>query len=519
MKLVFFLYSIILSQSLYALNTDNLISLYNQRKCTEYITEVKKNWKTIPSLSKNLTLVYLAECAIETNQISFAESIIRHLEKKNENQVLILQVKSRLDLKNEAYSKITDEYEFSPPQKASLNYFINVAQSYYEQQSYDESLNLLSQINLKKLNQFQINLVRYWKAKNYFLKDEYEKSLYFVDLIETSQNKSWINEATIELKKSIKEKHKTITYSISSSIVYDDNANRESIQNTISLENNPSSYIKDGIYRFNPIVEYYFQKNKNNKKFFVVDTSFSWASVQHESDSQNYILKYKSSEKLNPSNTFSWEAGFSKSQLSFQDTNNDIFTKLGYFYLFNYETFLSGSFKVSKSISSKDKSALYGSLALFKIINSHLVYMTISNSITYDKAAQFSLSSNSYPTVDTGTLFSNSDSQSISLAYSYDLDDRNNFKIQGDYSTTKYNKEDLPIESLIYTNSSERRQDVQQTYSLSWSQKYLSQLTLEYFYSQTLSSSTGQQSIATSTFSNKNYVANQVGINIDWTYE
>ena len=505
----------------YAANLKYINGLYLHKNCEYFARELKNNWQIVPEEEKNDYLAKLADCSVDRGQLEFAESIFNNLERKSYKSSILNQAKAKLDLSRSDFKRITDDYEKRKPKKATFQYYIYVAQSYYEQEDYDTSLKVLSYISPNKLTDYQRNIIRYWKAKNYFIKDDYEKTTYFLDLIlDDDEERGWVKDAAQVLKTAVHNKYSPFRAVIYLNATYDTNTDKQSVANQVTVDDKPASYIIDGTYRVNPSMDFYIKKDRNSKKYINVDLSFAWSSEQTDNESETYSIKFRNSKKADSRNTFSWDLGVTKSQIEFKDVSNDAFLRLGLFHLITDDKFATVSYRYSKNIEFQYKSTHTVSVSLFKVYETQLLYGTISHSQAYDHAADYEFDGITAPIATYGSTFSNYGITSLDLAHSIDFSDEDTFRTQLSYSNTAYQAENLPAGSEALTNSTSKRSD--QTYSLSliYAKKYDDQINLEFFATSILGRSHGHQGyISGGTFSHKNYSANQVGINLDWTYE
>lgn len=504
-----------------AANLKYINGLYLHKNCEYFARELKSNWQIIPEAEKNDYLAKLADCSIDRGQLEFAESIFNNLERKDYKSSILNQAKAKLDLSRSDYKRITDDYEKRRPKKATFQYFIYVAQSYYEQENYDTSLKILNYISPIQVTDYQRNIIRYWKAKNYFIKDDYEKTNYFLErILEDEEERGWVKDAAQALKNAVFDKYSPFNAALYLNATFDTNANKQSVANQITTEEKPASYIADGSYRINPSMDFYIKKDRISKKYINVDLSFAWSNERTEAASQTYSIKFRNSKQLDTRNTFSWDLGAIKQQLQFNDASNEGFLRLGLFHLVSNDKYATVSYRFSKNIEFQHKSTHTVSISLFKVYDAQLLYGTISQSQTYDRAADYAFDGVTAPTVVYGSVFGNYGSTSLDLNHSIDFTDEDTFRTQLSYTNTAYQAENLPAGSETLTNSTGKRSD--QTYSLSliYAKKYDDQINLEFFGTTILGRSHGHQGyISNGFFSHKNYSANQVGINLDWTYE
>lgn len=520
----YFIIAILLVLSLYsqvfAANLQYINGLYTNKNCDYFSNELKKSWEQIPESEKNDFLAKLADCSVDRGQLEFAESLFRNLEKKNYNSSILNQAKAKLDLSRSDFKKITDDFEQRRPTKATFQYYIYVAQSYYEQESYDNSLKILNYISPDKLTEYQKNIIRYWKAKNYFLKDDYEKTTYFLDLILDGDERNWITDAATVLKNAVFTKYRPFRAVLYLNATYDDNTNKESVADSVTEDEQPNSFIIDGTYRVNPSFDFYLLKNKTTKKYINLDLNFAWSSKESENQSQTYTLKYRSSKKQGTRNTFSWDLGFTKSEFQFQESSDDAFVRLGLFHLLTADKFITTFYRHSRNVRSFDRSSHSLAISLFSIYDAQLIYGTVTQTQVFAESADYSFDGSTTPIVTNGTVFSNYGITTLDLAHSIDLSDRHSFRTQLSFANIAYAAEDLPAGSESLTNSTAKRSD--QTYGLSfvYTNKYSDDTNIELFATKIMGTTRGHQGYLTNgEFINKNYTANQVGINIDWTYE
>lgn len=516
-----FLFSQFISITASAVNLKYINGLYIHKNCEYFANELKKNWALVPAEEKDDYLAKLADCSIERGQLEFADSLISNLDRKNYKSPLLAQAKAKLDVSRSDFKRITDDYEAKKPKKATFQYFIYVAQSYYEQEEYDASLKVLSYISPNKLTSYQKNIIRYWKAKNYFLKDEYEKTTYFLDLVlEDDEEKSWVKDASQVLKNAVVAKYRPFRAVLYLSGTYDTNTNKESLTDEISDKENPASYIADGTYRINPSFDFYILKNKTTKQYINLDISFAWSSVVHENQSETYSIKYRNSKKTDSRNTFSWDLGLSKSQIMFKDSSNDAFIKFGLFHLINDSKFATATYKYNRNVEFGYKNTHTVALSVFSVYDTQLIYGTISQSQTFDQEANYEYDGVSIPYPAYGTVFGNYGITSIDLAHNIDFTEEDSLRTQLSYSNTSYQKENLPAGTEDLTNSVNKRSDQSYSLSLIYANKWDDKTNLELFVTAIKGTSSGHQGYYYgSSFSNKNYTATQMGINLDWTYE
>jgi hypothetical protein len=288
--IVVFLVGTLIAAQAFAVEVEYINGLYIHRNCEYFSNELKKNWEDIPENQRNDFLSKLADCSVERGQLEFAESLFRNLEKKNYNSSILNQAKAKLDLSRSDFKKVTDDYETNKPLKATFQYYIYVAQSYYEQENYDASLKVLTYISPTKLTDYQRNIIRYWKAKNYFLKDEYDKTTYFLDLILDEKLDNWVTDAAQVLQNAVTAKYRPFRAVIYTNATYDTNANKESVSTRVTNDDIPESYIIDGTYRINPSLDFYVFKNKTQKKYINLDFAFNWSSKEIENDTETYSV-------------------------------------------------------------------------------------------------------------------------------------------------------------------------------------------------------------------------------------
>lgn len=509
------------SVTAFAANFKYINGLYIHKNCSYFAQELKKNWDQVPAEEKNDYLAKLADCSVERGQFEFAESLINNLDKKNYKSSILSQARAKLDLSRNDYKRITDDYETRKPKKATFQYYVYVAQSYYEQEEYDSSLKVLSYISPSKLTQYQKNIIRYWKAKNYFLKDEYEKTSYFLDLVlDDDEEKSWVRDAAQVLKNAVVAKYRPFRAVLYLSGTYDTNTNKQSLVNTISENDNPDSYIADGTYRVNPSFDFYFLKNRTTKQYINVDLSFAWSSEVTTNQAETYTIKYRSSKKTDTRNTFSWDLGVAKSQSSFKDSSNDAFLRLGLFHLLSDSKFATVSYRYNRNIEFGYKSSHTLSLSVFSVYDTQLIYGTLSHTQVFDNEANYEYDGLTVPFPAYGTVFGNYGVTSIDLAHSIDFTDEDTLRTQLSYSITDYQKENLPAGTESYTNSLNKRSDQALSISLIYANRWDEKTNVEIFATAIKGTSGGHQGyLYGNSFSNKNYTANQFGINLDWTYE
>jgi hypothetical protein len=517
--IVVFLVGTLIAAQAFAVEVEYINGLYIHRNCEYFSNELKKNWEDIPENQRNDFLSKLADCSVERGQLEFAESLFRNLEKKNYNSSILNQAKAKLDLSRSDFKKVTDDYETNKPLKATFQYYIYVAQSYYEQENYDASLKVLTYISPTKLTDYQRNIIRYWKAKNYFLKDEYDKTTYFLDLILDEKLDNWVTDAAQVLQNAVTAKYRPFRAVIYTNATYDTNANKESVSTRVTNDDIPESYIIDGTYRINPSLDFYVFKNKTQKKYINLDFAFNWSSKEIENDTETYSVKFRNSRRTDSRNTFSWDLGFTKSQANFKDSSNDAFGRLGLFHLITNDKFATVSYRYSKNTEFLYKSSHTVSLSLFKIYDSQLLYGTVTRIQAYDHEANYEFNGSSAPYAAYGTPFSNYGYTSIDLAHSIDFTDIHTLRTQLSYANIAYQKENLPAGADAFTNSNGKRTDETYSFSLVYSNKYSDETNVELFATTILGLSRGHQGYKSTTFINKNYTANQFGINVDWTYE
>lgn len=510
-----------ISVTAFAVNFKYINGLYVHRNCEYFARELKQNWDAVPEEEKNDYLAKLADCSIERGQFEFAESLMNNLERKNYKSSVLTQAKAKLDLSRSDFKRITDDYETKKPKKATFQYYVYVAQSYYEQEDYDSALKVLSYISPSKLTSYQKNIIRYWKAKNYFLKDEYEKTSYFLELIlDDDEETSWVRDAAQVLQNTVVAKYRPFRAVLYLTGTYDTNTNKESVVNSISEKENPKSYIVDGTYRINPSFDFYLLKNKNTKKYINVDLSYSWSSEVTANESQSYSIKYRSSKKTDSRNTFSWDIGALKSQTEFQDSTNDAFVRLGLFHLIKEDKFATVSYRFSRNLEFGYKSSHILSLSVFSVYDSQLIYGTISHNQVFDHAADYEYDGVTAPVPVYGTVFGNYGITSIDLTHSIDFNDNNSMRTQLSYANTSYQDEKLPAGAESFTNSVKKRSDQTYSASLIFAHRWDEQTNFELFATGIKGTTRGHQGyIYGNSFINKNYTASQFGINFDWTYE
>lgn len=509
------------SVTAYAVNLKYINGLYLHKNCEYFARDLKSNWDVIPENERNDYLAKLADCSVDRGQLEFAESLFNNLERKGYKSSILNQAKAKLDLSRSDFKRITDDYELKKPKKATFQYYIYVAQSYYEQEDYDSSLKILSYISPNKLTDYQRNIIRYWKAKNYFLKDEYDKTTYFLDLIlDDDEERGWVKDAAQVLKNAVHDKYRPFRAVIYLNATYDTNTNKQSVVENLTLDDKPTSYIIDGTYRINPSLDFYIRKDRTTKKYINLDFSFAWSSKETANESETYSIKFRNSKKADSRNTFSWDLGLTKSQLEFLDASNDAFLRLGLFHLVTDDKFATVTYRYSRNIEFQYKYAHTVSLSLFKVYDTQLLYGTISHSQNFDEAARYDFDGFSAPIAESGTVFGNYGITSIDLAHSIDFTDEHSLRTQLSYSNTAYQAEDLPAGSEALTNSTAKRSDQTYSFSLVYANKYDAETNIELFATAILGRSHGHQGyISAGEFSHKNYTANQFGINLDWTYE
>ncbi|AZZ37952.1 hypothetical protein CIK05_14455 [Bdellovibrio sp. qaytius] len=509
------------SATAFAANLKYINGLYLNKNCEYFTRDLKENWNVVPDDEKNDYLAKIADCSVDRGQLEFAESIINNLDRKNYKSSILNQAKAKLDLSRSDFKRITEDYELKRPKKATFQYYIYVAQSYYEIEDYDTSLKVLSYISPIKLTDYQRNIIRYWKAKNYFIKDEYDKTTYFLDLIlDDDDERGWVKDAAQVLKNAVHNKYSPFRAVVYFNTTYDTNTNKESIAKSITVDEKPASYIIDGTYRVNPSLDFYIKKDKTVKKYINVDMSFAWSSKETQNESETYSVKFRNSKKTSARNTFSWDLGLSKSQLEFKDAANDAFARVGLFHLVADDKFATATYRYSRNIEFQYKSTHTLSLSLFKVFDSQLLYGTITQSQTFDHAADYSFDGSTAPIAVYGTVFGNYAITSIDLAHSIDFTDEDTLRTQISYSNTAYQEENLPAGSASLTNSTSKRSDQTYSFSLIYAKKYDDEINLEFFGTSIIGRTHGHQGFITGgTFSHKNYTANQFGINLDWTYE
>lgn len=504
-----------------AVNLKYINGLYLNKNCEYFARDLKNNWAIVPEEEKNDYLAKLADCSVDRGQLEFAESIFNNLERKNYRSSILNQAKAKLDLSRSDFKRITDDYEARKPKKATFQYYIYVAQSYYEQEDYDASLKVLSYISPNKLTDYQRNIIRYWKAKNYFVKDEYEKTTYFIDLIlDDDEERGWVKDAAQVLKNAVYKKYRPFRAVVYFNSTYNTNTNKQSVANSITTDEKPSSYIIDGTYRVNPSMDFYIRKDRATKKYINLDLSFAWSSKETDNESETYSIKFRNSKKTDTRNTFSWDLGFAKSQIEFLDVSNDAFLRLGLFHLISNDKFAAATYRYSRNVEFQYKSNHTLSFSLFKVYDMQLLYGTLTHSQSFDRAADYKFDGVNAPFANYGTVFGNYGTTSIDLAHSIDLTDEDSLRTQLSYSNTAFQAENLPAGSENLTNSLSRRSD--QTYSLSlvYAHRYDDEINVEFFGTSILGRTHGHQGyISGGVFSHKNYRANQVGVNLDWTYE
>lgn len=503
-----------------AANITYINGLYVHKNCEYFSRQLKEKWAEIPEDTQNDFLAKLADCSVDREQLEFAESLFTLLDKKNYSSSILKQAKAKLDLSRSDFKKITDDYETRKPLKATFQYYIYVAQSYYEQEQYDSSLKVLNYVSPKNLTEYQKNVIRYWKAKSYFLKDEFEKTNYFLDLILEESERNWITDASQVLKNALNAKYRPFRAVVYTSASYTDNANKRSVNSTTSNEDNPLSYKADGTYRVNPSLDFYTFKNQNTKKYINLDLNFSWYSQERINSYETYSLKYRSSEKKSARNTFSWDLGFTKTQLKFTDYSDDVFARLGLFHVITNDKFATISYRYSHSTVIPNKSSHTLSLSLFSVYDTHLIYGTVTRLQSFDRAAEYSYDGINTPYTLQGTPFGSYGYTSIDFNYSLDLNDHNTLRAQASYINISYQDENIPSGSEVLTNSTSKRSDDTYSMSLVYTHEYNDDINMELFGTTTRGISRGHQGfLYLGEFYNKNYTANQIGLNLDWTYE
>lgn len=243
-----------------AANLKYINGLYLHKNCEYFARELKSNWDAVPENEKNDYLAKLADCSVDLGQLEFAESLFNVLDKKNYKSSILNQAKAKLDLSRSDFKRITDDYEAKKPTKATFQYYIYVAQSYYEQEDYDSSLKVLNYISPNKLTPYQRNIIRYWKAKNYFLKDEYEKTSYFLDLVlDDDDEKGWVKDASQVLKNAVVAKYQPFRAVLYLNTTYDTNTNKQSVVDTVS-ESTGTVYIATATTTATTVVNYAIEK-------------------------------------------------------------------------------------------------------------------------------------------------------------------------------------------------------------------------------------------------------------------
>lgn len=523
MKYFIFVFLLIncVSVTAHAANFKYINGLYLNKNCENFATELKAVWDEVPEEEKNDYLAKLADCSVDRGQLEFAESLFNALDRKNYKSSILNQAKAKLDLSRSDFKRITDDYESKKPKKATFQYYIYVAQSYYEQEEYDSSLKVLSYISPNKLTPYQKNIIRYWKAKNYFLKDEYEKTSYFLDLIlDDDEETGWVKDAAQVLKNAVAAKYRPFRAVVYLNATFDTNTNKQSVVDQISEDDNPGSYVTDGTYRINPSFDFYLLKNKTEKKYINLDFSFAWSSKETSNEYETYSIKYRNSKKTDSRNTFSWDLGLTKSQTEFEDSANDGFVRVGLFHLLTDDKFATVTYRFSRNLDFGYKTSHAVSLSLFSVYDTQLIYGTISQSQTFDHAADYEFDGVNAPTATYGTVFGNYGITNIDLTHSIDFTDVHSFRTQLSYSNTSFQEENLPTGSETLTNSFGKRSD--QTYSLSliYTNRWDDETNVELFATAIKGTTRGHQGyFSDGSFSNKNYTANQLGINVDWTYE
>lgn len=504
-----------------AANLKYINGLYQNKNCDYFAREIKDNWAVIPDEDRNEYLAKLADCSIDRGQLEFAESIFNNLDRKNYKSSILNQAKAKLDLSRSDFKRITDDFEAKKPKKATFQYYIYVAQSYYEQENYDTSLKVLSYISPSKLTDYQRNIIRYWKAKIYFLKDEYEKTTYFLDLVlDDDEERGWVKDAAQVLKNAVRNKYSPFRAIVYLSATYDTNTDKQSVADSITVKEKPASYIIDGTYRINPSFDFYILKDKTSKKYINLDLSFAWSSKETDNESETYSIKFRNSKKTSARNTFSWDLGLTKSQIEFLDASNDAFVRLGLFHLVADDKFATVSYRYSKNVDFRYKSSHTASISLFKVFDTQLLYGTISHSQIYDHSADYEFDGFNAPFATYGTIFGNYGVTSLDLAHSIDITDEDTIRTQLSYSNTAFQAENLPAGSETLTNSTSKRSDQTYSGSLIYAKKYDDQTNIEFFATTIIGKSKGHQGyLSGNTFTHKNYTANQFGIKLDWTYE
>lgn len=504
-----------------AANFKYINGLYLHKNCEYFARELKNNWNEVPDEEKNDYLAKLADCSVDRGQLEFAESLFNNLDRKGYKSSILSQAKAKLDLSRSDFKRITDDFESKKPKKATFQYYIYVAQSYYEQEDYDSSLKVLSYISPNKLTSHQKNVIRYWKAKNYFLKDEYEKTSYFLDLVlDDEEETGWVKDASQVLKNAVVAKYRPFRGIVYLNATYDTNTNKQSVVSSVTENENPESYIIDGTYRINPSLDFYLLKNRTTKRYINVDLSFAWSSKETANESETYSIKYRNSKKTDSRNTFSWDIGATKSQTEFEDTSNNAFLRLGLFHLLTDDKFATVTYRFSRNIEFGYKTGHTVALSVFSVYDSQLIYGTISQSQNLDHAANYKFDGVNAPSAEYGTVFGNYGTTSIDLAHSIDFTDEHSMRTQLSYSNTSYQAENLPAGSGNLTNSFGKRSDQTYSFSLIYANKWDQETNVELFATAIKGTTRGHQGfISGGSFSNKNYTGQQFGINVDWTYE
>lgn len=505
----------------HAANLKYINGLYLHKNCEYFARDLKNNWSIIPADERDDYLAKLADCSVDRGQLEFAESLFNNLDRKGYKSSILSQAKAKLDLSRSDFRRIVDDYELKKPKKATFQYYIYVAQSYYELEDYDTSLKVLSYISPNKLTGYQRNIIRYWKAKNYFLKDEFDKTSYFLDLIsDDDEERGWVKDAAQVLQNAVRSKYSPFRAVIYMNATYDTNTNKQSITDDFVLEEKPASYIIDGTYRVNPSLDFYLRKDRTTKKYINVDFSFAWSSKETANEFETYSIKFRNSKKTDSRNTFSWDLGLTKSQVEFKDASNDAFLRLGLFHLVTDDKFATATYRYSRNLEFQYKTTHTVSVSLFKVFDTQLLYGTISHSQTYDHAADYTFDGSTAPIAEYGTVFGNYGTTSLDVAHSIDFTDEHSFRTQLSYANTAYQAENLPAGSETLTNSTSKRSDQTYSFSVVYANKYDDQTNVELFATAILGRSHGHQGfISGGEFSHKNYSANQFGINLDWTYE
>lgn len=502
-----------------AQNLKYLDGLYQNRNCQYFAVEVKKYYSQLPDDYKDNFLAKLADCSVERDQLEFAESIIKNLEKRDVKSTILQQAKARLFVQRNDFAEVIKDFTKNKPTKATFQYYLYVAQSYYEVENYDESLKVLSFISPLKLTTEQKNIIRYWKAKNYFLKDDIDKALTFLDYIDESEDESWVKEAAHTLLKSIRAKQKMHKLVVIANAAYDDNYYKQSSQNNISLAPNETSYIQNGVYRINPIYEGYLVKNPTTKKFIGLELNWVWPSLIFQNQTETTTLKYRESHRTDNKTTLTWDIGLTKTQLSYVDYSDEVFIKLGAFHLIQNNIFSTFNFKYAKGTDDSSKSNNSQSLTLFYIMEAKMLYATLAKSQVFAESAQYSLSGFTTPVARSGIPFSNYDALTVDLTFSYEINDEHSIRTSATIGQVKYQKEDIPPAAASLTNSTDQRIDQTLTGTLVYTTKLDESSNLEFSYSHTEGSSEGHQGFLGSSFSHKNYINNIYAINYDWTFE